>query len=68
MLLKKKLVLEHKIFFRYKKDRALRCICNSCESFPTTITAICPGCYKVERLSPHNSLQEYTYNKYQLSF
>ena len=68
MLLKKTLILEHKIFFRYKKDRGLRCICKSCVGFPTTITSICPGCYKAERLSPHNSLKEYTYNKYQMSF
>lgn len=68
MLLKKKLILEHKIFFRYKKDRGLRCICKSCGSFPRNITFICPGCYKVEGLSLHNNLKEYIYNKYQMSF
>jgi len=68
VLLKKKLILEHNIFFRYKKDRGLRCICKSCGGFPTTITSICPGCYKVEKLSLNNSLKEYIYNKYQMSF
>lgn len=69
MLLKKILILQNKKFFRYKKDRGLRCICKSCENFPTTVTSICPGCYKIE-LSPTSldNLKEHIYNKYQLSF
>lgn len=69
MLLKKILILEHKKFFRYKTDRGLRNFCKSCENFPSSVTSICPGCYKIEigGLLPNN-LKEYIYNKYQLSY
>ena len=71
MLLKKRLILQNKKFFRYKTNRGLRRICKRCENFPTTVTSICPGCYKIELLPTNlsnNNLKEYTYNTYKLSF
>lgn len=69
MLVKKILILEHKKFFRYKSDRGLRNICKSCKNYPTDVTFICPGCYKIEGgLSIYGNLKGYSYNKYQLSY